>query len=277
MSGSRAVDLLVNCYERTYREVLTEETLRRITSELDFPFARRTLLVNNVDDRGDADRRAQAVIESGAADEVFHVEDHLDEALERTGLTLAELQPIPYFTDWAVVAVCLPGPGWMLHWDPELRMGSDVDWITPALELFERDPRVMVAGPHWGMPDDVQRQEVERSGPFSLGHGFSDHVFLIRRADFARPIYRDRSLVRFRYPLAHVGHIFEARVDAHLRRNGRLRAVHLEAGYAHPLEIGAAYPARKLSEKLRYVRNRALIRALQLLPWRPFRVRHIGR
>jgi hypothetical protein len=201
---SHAVDLLINCYERTYREVLTAERFAAAQADNVAPVARRTALVNNVLDRADAQARADALIAAGGLDAVFFVEDHLDDALARTGLTREDLGPVPYFTDWALVAACLPGPEWLLHWDAEVRLRAPLDWVTPAIALMERDARVLVANPNWPDPT-LDSHTLEEAGPFALGHGFSDQVFLARRSELARPIYRDRTLARLRYPVAHLG------------------------------------------------------------------------
>jgi hypothetical protein len=260
------VDLVVNCYERTCRDVLAPGTFPEIERQNRFPFARRVALVNNVDDRADAERRGAELIEAGEIDELRFVADHLDAGLAAAELTRADLGEIPYFTDWALAALVLPGADWMVHWDPELRMEQPADWVTPSVELMERDRRVLTANPAWWDPADIARQTGERSGDFALGHGFSDQVFLVRRSEFARPIYRDRTLARLRYPVAHLGDIFEARVDSHMRRVGRLRATYLPAVYLHDVRIGAAYPARTPWQTALYARNRAISIVLPKLP-----------
>jgi hypothetical protein len=262
------VDLVVNCYERTYRDLLVEGHFPARAAEQRHEFASRTVLINNVEDRDDARRRAEALVATGEIDRFYFVADRLAEALATTGLTSADLGRIPYFTDFALVAVTLPGPDWMLHLDPEIRMRRSVPWIAPAIELMERDGRVLVANPNWP-PPTLARETIEDAGAFALGHGFSDQIFLVRRRDMARPIYGERCVARLRYPLAHVADIFEARVDAHMRHHGRLRATHREATYEHPLEIGAAYPARSVREKARLARNRLVIGALRHSPVGP--------
>ncbi len=269
-----SVDLVVNCYERTYREVLVPGFFAAKAADQRHAFAMRTALINNVADRSDAERRAQALVASGEIDRYVFVADHLDHALEVTGLTRAELGRIPYFTDFALVAVSIAGPAWMLHVDAEVRMQRPLDWIGPAIELMDRDARVLVANPNWP-PPTLERETLADDGPFALGHGFSDQVFLVRRRDMAQPIYADRCIARLRYPLAHVGHIFEARVDAHMRHHGRLRATHREARYEHPVEIGLAYPARSLREKALLARNLLVIGALRRSPIRPACLRRL--
>lgn len=268
------VDLVVNCFERTYRDVLGGDLLDEIAADNRFAFARRTVLVNNVADREDATRGAEAAVARGAIDRFAFVEDHLDAALARTGLTPADLGPVPYFTDWALVAVTLEGPDWMLHWDADVRLEAPCDWISPAIELMDRDPRVLVANPNWEFPN-LHEFTFETVGDFALGHGFSDQVFLGRRAELGRPIYASRGLSLLRYPVAHLADIFEARVDAHLRAAGRLRATHRTARYLHAVEMGTSWPDQTLHQRLRAARNHAIIQGLRLLPWRPYRMRQL--
>lgn len=268
------VDLVVNCFERTYRAVLGGESLSEIAAENRFAFASRTALINNVEDRADAERLAQAAVARGAIDRFVFVADRLDEALSRTGIAPADLGPVPYFTDWALVAVTLEGPDWMLHWDADARLEQPADWITPAIELMERDPRILVANPNWEFPN-LHEFTFETVGDFALGHGFSDQVFLGRRSELGRPIYASRSLSLLRYPVAHLAHIFEARVDAHLRAAGRLRATHRGARYIHGVEMGTSWPAQSLRERALAARNRAVIKGLRRMPWRPRRLRQL--
>jgi hypothetical protein len=259
------VGLVVNCFERTYRDVLAPGTFARVAGEACFDFSRRSALVNNVDDRADAERRAEDLVRAGEIDEVLFVADHLDAALARTGLTRSDLGKVPYFTDWALVAVTMSGPDWLVHCDADLRMKRRADWITPSLALMQDDTRVLSANPLW--PGDSWKAEmVERAGDFALGHGFSDQIFLGRRSELGRPIYSDRSLASRRFPVAHLGHIFEARLDAHQRRHGRLRATYLPALWTHRSEMGVSYPHRSLRETAGYARNRAITRAIQLTP-----------
>jgi hypothetical protein len=273
MSAPR-VDLVVNCYERTFREVLAPGTFARIVADNRFAFACRTLLVNNVADREAVRTLADQRIAEGELDRVVFAQDHLDDALRKTGLTRPELEPVPWFTDWALVAICLDGPEWILHWDAEVQLLEPADWITDAVALAERDERVLVANPAWDGPM-LSRETFASDGPFRLGHGFSDQVWLARRADLARPIYRTRSLARLRYPMAHVGRIFEDRIDSYIRTSGKLRATHTGAVWRHPPNMGVAYADKTLLQKARHARNVALIAAVRRSPIKPFSLRYL--
>jgi hypothetical protein len=265
------VDLVINCFERTYREVLAPGTFDRIAGQNRRRFAARTALVNNVDDRADAQARADRLIAAGEISRVVFVADRLDHALARTGLDRPDLEPASWHVDWALVAVTLDGPEWMLHWDADVRLREPADWVGPALELMERDRRVLIANPNWEDPT-LERFTSETMGPFALGHGFSDQVFLGRRTELGAPIYRQRCLARWRYPFPDS---FEARVDAYLRHAGRLRATYRDVVYEHPVTMGTSWPDRSLRDRAAAARRHLTIRALAALPWRPQHLRQL--
>ena len=265
-----AVDFCVNCYERTYRRVLTSGFIDELAAAHRFEFARRTVIINNVEDRDDAEGRAEQLRQAGAVDAWLFVEDHIEQALRATATSRSDLGRAPHFTDWGLVLVSIPGPDWVLHCDAEVRLLEPHDWVTPSIELMERERRVMIANPRWYAPtprhDTLARTTLERRGDFALGLGFSDQLFLGRRSELAAPIYKQRCLASRRYPMANVGLSFEARVDAWMRHNERLRANYLLATYAHPDEIGEGYPRRSPRERARSLVNRALIAAVRRAP-----------
>lgn len=271
--GQVEVDLCVNCYERTYREVLSAGFFPERAAEHGGRFARRTAVVNNVVDRHDAERRARDLRAAGELDAWFFVEDELDRALGVTGLKRSELGRAPYFLNWGLAMVAAPGPDWLVHCDPEVRLRAPADWVGPAIELMERDRRVLVSNPSWHAPTPrhatLARETLEADGDFVLGFGFSDQVFLARRSELAAPIYKQRCVASRRYPMANVSLSFEARVDAWMRHHDRLRATYLRAIYEHPDEIGGGYPARRPSERLAALANRALIAVLHASPLKP--------
>ena len=136
----------------------------------------------------------------------------------------------------------LTGPPWVLHWDADVRLREPIDWVTPALVRADVDARIAVANPQSWFPGLAEREALAVSGGLAVGYGFSDQVFLARREDLARPIYRKTAPAAWRGPLSHVAPIFEQRVDAWMRRTGRLRCTVLAATYEHDAEFGAGYP-----------------------------------
>jgi hypothetical protein len=275
-NGTPKVDLVINTFERTYRRALDPSRFALLRETNPHHFTRFVVLINNVEDPTDARLRAQRLLDSGAIDEFHLVSELLDPALRAVGLHREELEPLLHYSDGPLLAAHLPGSPWFLYWDPEAQLLEPLDWIAPALELMVRDPRVMVANPSWETPDDsgrrpgLERETVETAGDFALSEGFSDQVFLASRTALAQPIYGQRCISRITYPGAHKAHVFEARLAAHMRHHGRLRATSLAASYVTDATEGrSSYPPRGILETFRYLRNGATLRALAISPWKP--------
>jgi hypothetical protein len=279
--AARAVDLVINTFERTYRGALAPGAIARIAQANRFAFARRTILINNVADREAAASLARRLLADGEIDEFHFVADRLDAALAATGLARAELEPLLHYSDAPLVAATLPGSDALLYWDADARLLEPSDWVTPALALMRREPRVIVANPSWEPPradgarPGVEREALALRDGFALGESFSDQVFLAARADLAAPIYGQRCISRITYPAAHKAHVFEARLAAYMRHHERWRATSLATTYAIDAGgDGSSYPPSGTLETLRYVRNALTLRAIAASPWRPRCLRH---
>jgi hypothetical protein len=260
------VDLVVNTFERTWRRVLTPGFFPGIEAANRRHFRRRVALLNNVADAAGAEAAALALVKCGEVDEFHRVGDLLPQALEWTGLSPRDLGSVPHYSDCALVAVTLPGSEWLLYWDAEVTLREPADWVGPALALMAADPRVAVANPAWARRGPAEGVLEEKLG-FALGYGFSDQVFLARRSELGRPVYREGPCpASLRYPLAHVAAVFEQRVDAYMRVRRRLRATCCGVVYVHPADEGASYPPASTGEALRSVAHRVITRLLRLSP-----------
>jgi hypothetical protein len=268
--------LVVNCFERTYRQVLTEGFFPSIEADNLVRFASRTVVINNVDDRAEAARLADARVASGEIDRWAFVADHIEEAMGQLQVDPASLGVAPWFTDWVFVAVCLPGPEYVLLWDADVRLSTPHDWLSPATALLSRDPRVLVANPMAANETHLLKQwSFDRSGEFTLSYGCSDQVMLGRRRELAAPIYGERTLSRLRFPLAHVTYIFEARIDSYMRRHDRARATYPRVTYEHRQEDRVSYPRVSPGERVQLFLDQALIWTLKKVPWVPRHLRHL--
>ncbi len=265
------VDFVVNCYERTYRDLLRPERLRTIVAQHHFSFARRTLLINNVADRSDAERLANEAVEAGLIDRAAFVEDHLTKALSVTRLKPRHLQRLTHFTDCCLVAVTLDGPETLLYWDADAFLEEPQDWVTPSLAFMESRPEVAVANPESWHRGLATREALSIDAEFAIGYGFSDVAFLVRRSELARPVYRYLAPASWRHPLAYVEPMFEQRVDAYMRRRRRLRATLLGVIYRHESEAGLNYPAAGFRERLRRKTFRQLFALAQRFDHPAFR------
>ncbi len=253
-----AVDFCVTCYQATADRVLSPGFIEQLASRHCFPFARRVVIINNVADPSFVVSQAEARRRDGEVDAYYLVDEHLPAAFAATGLDTTALGRVSRYSTWALVAVALDGNPWILHWDVDCELVEPVDWVTPSLERLTQDSRLIVANPAWST-DEAVAESSEHDASFALGFGFSDQVFLARRRDFARPIYRERHVESLRYPLAHIARTFECRVDAYMRTHDRLRATYLGSQYRHVGETGRAYPEPTRFERCRrWVQRRRL-------------------
>jgi hypothetical protein len=260
------VDLIVNCYERTYRRVLTPGFFDSVAQQNGLT-ARRHLLVNNVVTRPDAEGRAKELLASREIDSYAFVSDVIDRARRRVGVPPRALRHRPYFLDYGLAMGVTGSARWIVGWDAEVQLDMPDDWVTPSIALMERRPEIFSASPNWrdrgSYEGTLLRESFARDGPFYLNWGFSDRAFLVRRAELAGPIYRrfaPASLGR------HAGHpwTFEGRVEAYQRAAKRPRATLADVRYSHPDmdEVVARLGGRQGFERCQYLFLRALRRAL---------------
>jgi hypothetical protein len=264
--GHQGVDFVVNTFERTYREVLTPGFIESMVDQHSFPFARRVVLVNNVTDRAAAGKMAQALRQIGAITEFHFVEDLLESTLHGAGLTRRDIEPDIHYSDCSLVAMFLEGSDYVVYCDAEVRLQNRCDWISPSLALMERDARVAVTNANWQQPT-LTAEAREYRDEFAIGYGFSDQLYMVRRGEFARPIYKFHAPISLRYPLSARGRVFEQMVDSYMRVHRRMRGTYIAAVYEHPSE-GTSYPVSTTRTRLMRVRNSIVLRSIQLLPGR---------
>lgn len=254
--------MCINVYERTYRTALKPGWYSKIVDDNLVRITDRWVLINNVDDRSSAASLAEELVTSGEIAGYRFVADAIDEGLAVAGLTRRAVRKHPYFLDYGLVMGITGSQPYVLGWDAETFLDHPADWLTPALELMESDPTVFSAGPRWPVRgwDSLPAETVQHRGPWALNHGFSDQVFLVRRGDLARPIYRHLVPAAF---ARHANHprTFEARVEGYQRAKGRYRATHISVAYATN-DLEAVIPRQLGGYSLL---ERARIRALDIL------------
>ena len=260
-AGGAPVDLMVNVYQRTYERVLSRGFFPELERRNARTFARRLVVVNNVEDRSAVERLAQPLLAAGEIDGLVWVHEHLVSAMERCGWRSADFGGNPHYSDWALVAICYPGSRWCLCWDAEVELAGRHNWVDPATRLLASDPTLLVANPDWG---SAQEESRERRDEFAIGYGFSDQVFLVDRSRLAQPIYHHFCPASWRYPMAYSGLVFEARVDAYMRSQRLRRATHLGVRYRHPPHQGSYPRPRNLRQRWRRWRNRWVLKAMRL-------------
>ncbi len=260
------VDLVINVFERTLRSTLAPGTISAIVNSNRHDFRRKIILINNVNDRAEASVLGKTLVDTGEIDNFYFVGDMLETALSELGLSHDEINPFPHYTDWALVSVVLPDSSpFLCHWDAEVQLAEPADWISPSIEIMKNDSRVAVANPNW-RKGGLEEATIFEVGPFAIGYGFSDQLYLIRVEEFRKAIYQFYAFASLRGPLSHITTIFEQRVDSYMRCNRRLRATYRMATYYHPDNEGHFYPKQTWKQSIKRFCFRILLRLTSILP-----------
>lgn len=224
------VTLVVNVYERTWREALQPGRFPGIAEQNLAEFAERFILINNVSDREEVAAAADALVEAGELTGYRFVADVIADALKVARLPRRVLNRRGYFLDFGLAMTVTGSQPFIVGWDPETELVEPTAWIGPAIQLLEADTSVGSASPIWPARETLSDEAVREDSTWVYNWGFSDQVFLVRRADIAAPIYRAFAPAALARHEAHP-FTFEARLESWQRASRRTRATHRFAEY----------------------------------------------
>lgn len=232
-----AVTLSTKCWEGDYRRLLDAAALDELFAGFG-PAARRQVVLNRIDDRAEAQRRAEALVAAGRLDAYAWAEERWPAVADRlqvptTWFGAAWPYAVPELVelDLATTAVVAhiagdvriePGPDWLPRAVAELAHAAAVAPVSPSrVELVRPEAR----GGATGWVDNAD---------------FSDQLFVVRRDDLLRPqVVTATHPATGRYPKPGGALTFEARVGAWLRATGGRRRIDVTRGYLHPVGGGA--------------------------------------
>jgi DNA-binding Lrp family transcriptional regulator len=221
------------CWERDWKILLTSGRLERMIEACDYGFPERILYINNVRDRAAVCRRADRLVARGVITRYRCVEDYAEAALSGFHVDRTSFGTGYYYSIQELVGIYLCETDYLLHFSGDSMVTGGASWIDAAIERMESDATVKVANPSW---DDtfVQAKAQSRAedAEFYRGFGFSDQCYLIRAADFKKPMYNERHIDSERYP-RYGGELFEKRVDAFMRNHNFMRITSKKASYRH--------------------------------------------
>lgn len=238
--------------------MLKTDRLEQMAARNQFPFAKRTLLINQLDSYREVEKLAQRAVDRGWLTDYVIVEEHADAALESLGLSRAILGRGYVYSIAPLVGVSLCRSEFLLYFMGDCIPEKPCAWLPPALELLQRDRRIVVANLTWDANyAEAERESTSTTDDFFLGPGFSDQCYLVRTADLQQPIYGFTHEASARFPL-YAGESFEKRVDSWMQTHGYLRATYRHGAYLHqnvppPLSVRLR---RSLGGFLRAVRLR---------------------
>ena len=241
----RSITFATNCWERDWDILLKTEFLKNKISRNAYDFTKKTLLINNVDNRKKVEEYSRNMVDKGVITDYFFVEDYIDEALKSFQLSKDALGKGYYYSNHELVGIYLCDTDYLLYFTGDTWLDKKNDWIEPALIELEKNENFKVANPVWNRKDDEAKKEsTSEIENFYVGFGFSDQCFLVRTKDFKAPIYNESNPLSERYP-KYGGETFEKRVDSWMRNHNFLRLTFKNGYYVHE-----DFPADKYRRKI---------------------------
>jgi hypothetical protein len=227
------VTFQTNCWQRDWRRMLETDRLQRMVEYNQYPFARKTLLINELEDYRAATLLAERAIERGWLTDYVIVEEHTNAALEFFELSRATLGRGYKYSIAELVGIYLCQSEFLLYFMGDCLPERSCPWIPPAMAMLERSPSVKVVNLTWDAKyAEAKKEALTETDEYYVGFGFSDQCYFIRTADFRAPIYNRTHQASARFPL-YAGESFEKRVDSWMHCHGFQRATYKHGAYLH--------------------------------------------
>lgn len=243
-----SVSFATNCWERDWQQILLDPhylAQRQIANHL-FPFKEKILIINNVNDLPAVCHAAQKKVDEGVLTRFVVAEKIAHDVLIFFQLKREDFRPgrdaylyhnvnadwIYYNAIGPLAAIYLAQSDYLLYLTGDVRLDEPIEWIDQALFLMEKDSRYKVANLTWNHKYEEARRESlgRKKGFYVAGQGFSDQLFLVKRADFCAPIYREIRADAGHFPR---GDVFEKRAFSAMKNRGWLRLTYSKGSYIH--------------------------------------------
>lgn len=239
-------------WREDWQALLLTHRIERMVGRCRYPFARRVVHINNVDDTAPVIAAAELLVRRGVLTEFVLVADHARAALDFFQVTAESFGRGYVYSIAELVALYLCPTDFLLHFAGDTMPPRGPGWIDSAIQRMTADRRIKVANPLWnGRIDEARAESVAEDDGFFTGQGFSDQCYLVRTADFRAPIYGEDHPASARYP-AFADNLFERRVDAWMRNHDHLRITAKRASYRHRNIRGALGRLDRLGDRMAF-------------------------
>lgn len=240
-----SVTFATTCWERDWRLILLDPDYLRLKqiARHNFPFAEKLLIINNVNDVDAVLRAAQAKVDEGVLTRFVVAQDLEDKPLSQVQLKREDFQASPLYpdvsSDWLyynalgpLSAIYAAKSEYLLYMTGDVYLGKEVSWIPKALRRMQKCSNYKVANLTWNKKyGEAKRESHKTEWNFYVSKiGFSDQLFLVKKADFCQPIYQE-----LRADANHVprGDVFEKRVLSYMKNRDWERITYRQGSYVH--------------------------------------------
>lgn len=238
----RNVTFATSCFERDWQKILEGDRYLKENQigNHQFPFAKKILIINNVNDYEIVINAAKKRVEEGILDEFFVAKDYAEEILNFFQLKRESFKAdgvMCQSDDWVyynalppLAAIYFCKSPYLLYQTGDVFLEERVQWIDKALDRLKG--RCRVANLLWNRASgEAKREAVREERDFFVAKkGFSDQLFLVRTKDFRKPIYGEIRDDASHFPR---GDVFEKRVYSYMINHGWRRVTYKHGSYTH--------------------------------------------
>jgi hypothetical protein len=222
-------------WENDWELMLKSSRLEKMIERCNHEFNQKILYINNVQDYSKVANIADRLIRSGIIDQYVNVRDYAEEAMDFFSLNRNKLGIGYYYSIAELVSIFLTKTEYLLHFSSDSIVSTETSsqWLSDGIATLTNNNNVKVFNLTWNREYSAAKRESECDDALNVyGFGFSDQMYLIRSADFRKPIYQYYNPASERYP-QYGGELFEKRVDSWMRQNNFLRATYKKGSYLH--------------------------------------------
>lgn len=221
-------------WENDWRYILEGNYLNEMINRCHFPFKKRVLFINNVNDKSLVEKRAAQKVAQNVIDAYYFVDDYADAALKHFNITKASFKGGYYYSIAELISIYLCDTEYLLHFSGDSYLAkNDCNWIKNAITTFKANKDIVIANACWNFNFEEAKQEAfDDIKDFYVSYGCSDQCYLIKTDIFKRPIYNETHSDSERYP-KYGGELFEKRVDSFLRNHKLKRITSKTDSYIH--------------------------------------------
>ncbi len=245
-------DLIFNCYEKTYKEVLNKEFIEWVVVQNQFSFSNIFVVINNVQDKKTVKSIAENFKKKWIISNYFRVEDHLKTALKKCNLTRLDIRKLTHYIDWGLVCNEIAESEYFVHWDSDVYLENSGNRIEPCMQEMEKNKKILISNPFWTWHHKGNFWS-KKTEDFYYTYGFSDQIYLARKKDLLQDIYKYDHIYTSRFPLYPIAKTFEARIDAYSRKTDRIRLLYRNISYIHEIWKGSPYPKYTIWQYIKWI------------------------
>lgn len=223
-----------NCWEQDWRYLLKKGYLERMIENCEYDFDQKILCIGNVHNMNDVTKYAEKKIKEGLIDKYFIVEETSKEVLSYFQIDKENFKGGYNYSISPLTALYKCETDLLLYFTGDAYIVKDNNkWVEKAVKLLSESDNYFVTNPTWNSNfQEAKSESFDETEDNFIGYGFSDQCFMVRTADFRKPIYNETHPASERYP-KYAGELFEKRVDSYMRNHQLYRATSKVSSYIH--------------------------------------------